>query len=269
MSARERQSLERVVFRGRRGGRLVGVWHHGVGQRGVILCHGMESSKEGLKSVRMAENLAAAGCDVLRFDFSYVGESEGEFLDLTVSGEVEDLAGAWQFARQRVAGPLGIVGSSLGGTVALLFAAQEADVAALATIAAVAVPGRLARRLSAEERLQWQRDGVYPVYGVPLRYGFLEDVEALDVLAAVRRIQCPLLVTHGTDDEIVPCADGDAIAEAVPSKAALLRYAGADHRFSDAALLDRLLGDIVEWMLARLEADAPGTTLRRAVAERA
>ncbi len=255
------KTVERVSFPSRRGARLAGVWHAGMAPAGVILCHGMESSKEGTKSVRLADTLATAGSHVLRFDFSYVGESDGEFADLTISGEVEDLAGAWQFARQRVDGPIGIVGSSLGGTVALLFAAAEPEVAAVATIAAVATPGRFARGLSASERQRWRTAGIYDLHGMRLRYGFLEDVERLDVIAAVERIRCPLLVTHGTADSVVPYGDAELIAAHARAPCEVRAYENADHRFSAEPLLDRLLGDIAAWMLPHL---GLGLALRRA-----
>jgi dipeptidyl aminopeptidase/acylaminoacyl peptidase len=192
----------------------------------------------------------------LRFDFSYVGESEGKLEDLTISGEVEDLAGAWGFVRRRVAGAVGIIGSSLGGTVALLFAGEEAQVAAVATIAAVAVPGRRARRLAAAERARWRREGVYEIYGSRLRYAFLEDVERLDVPTVVKRLRCPLLVTHGTEDEVVPFADAKTLARCAGERCELIAYPLADHRFSDPVLLGRLLGDISAWMLRHLDAGA-------------
>ena len=249
------QAVERVVFPSRRGSRLVGLWHAGGGGGGVILCHGMESCKEGTKSIRLAEGFAARGYDALRFDFSYVGESEGEFEDLTISGEVDDLAGAWRCARERLRGPIGIVGSSLGGTVALLFAAAEPAVAALATIAAVADPRRLWRRLPAGACEQWRRDGVYEVYGMRLRSTFLEDAERLDI-ARARRLASAVrsLIAHGTKDDVVPCQDGAAIAAAAAARHRLQLYPGADHRFSPAPeMLDRLLGDIGDWMQQRLE----------------
>lgn len=252
-SAAPSPPIERVEFAGRRGNRLVGLWHHGGGKRAVILCHGMESSKEGTKSVRLAHALAAAGCAALRFDFSYAGESDGEFADLTVSGEVEDLAGAWRFAAARTEGPIGVIGSSLGGTVALLFAAEEPSVAALATIAAVAYTGRFARALSAEQRETWRRDGIYEWQGMRLRPHFLDDVERLDVPCAVKRIRCPLLVTHGTADTVVPSEDAEAIAAGASAAVTLRLYDGADHRFSDPVLLDQLLRDLVSWILTTLE----------------
>ncbi len=250
------EDWERVELRSRRGVGLVGCWHRAGGARAVILCHGMESCKEGDKSVALAQRLAAAGCDVLRFDFSYVGESEGRFEDLTVTGEVEDLAGAWAFLRERVAGPIGIVGSSLGGTVALLFSAQEPRVAALATIAAVAVPGRRARALSAAERREWREYGSHDLHGIRVGSAFLDDIESLDVVGTIQRVECPLLVTHGTDDEVVPVADSSAIAAAVSGPATVKLFQNSDHRFSDPDTRAAMLEQIAVFMMAQLAAAA-------------
>jgi uncharacterized protein len=247
-------TVERVEFPSRRGVRLVGLWHAGRTDCAVILCHGMESSKEGTKAVQLAAEFAAAGCHALRFDFSYVGESEGEFADLTVNGEVDDLAGAWRFVRERIRGPVGIIGSSLGGLVALLFAAEQPEVTAVATIAAVAHPERFGQSLSPEERARWRREGIYEWEGMRLRSSFLEDAESLDVLSAVERIRRPLLLTHGTADAVVPCSDADEIAGRARVNAEVRLYEGADHRFSEPVLLNRLLGDIARWMVARLGA---------------
>jgi dipeptidyl aminopeptidase/acylaminoacyl peptidase len=77
-------------------------------------------------------------------------------------------------------------------------------------------------------------------------------VERLDVPSAVKRIQCPLLVTHGTDDDVVPIADARTIARCAGERCELATYPQADHRFSDPVLLDRLLSDINLWMRRRL-----------------
>jgi len=228
------------------------MWHRGSDDAAVILCHGMESSKDGTKSVRLAEAFAAEGVNALRFDFSYVGESGGNFEDLTITGEVHDLAGAWVFVRQRISGPIAIVGSSLGGTVALMFAAQEPEVAALATIAAPAVPARWAHELSHAERERWHRAGLYEWRGMRLKPTFLDDVEHINVLADVSRIVCPMLITHGTFDDVVPCSDAHLIADHAQCAKTVRIYEGGDHRFSDPLLLESMLEGIVEWMLPRL-----------------
>src|SRR5690348_9408249 len=93
-------TTERIALRSRRGVRLAGVLQHPAapadltGCAMVVLCHGMESTKEGTKHTALAARLGALGYASLRFDFSYVGESEGAFEELTISGEVDDLAGA-------------------------------------------------------------------------------------------------------------------------------------------------------------------------------
>ncbi len=252
-------SEERVGFPSRRGNRLVGIVHAAASARvprgAVILCHGMESTKDGTKHKLLGERLARRGFEVLRFDFSYVGESEGEFEDLSFRGEVEDLAGAWAFFRARVEGPIGILGSSMGGTVALLFAASEPAVAALATIAALADVRRMLAELRPAEIDRWRADGVFSLAGIRLKKSFLEDVETLDVLAACRLIRCPTFVAHGEADRVVPVTDSEAIAAALGGEHRLKIYPGADHRFSKPSDLDEMLADTSEWLATHVGED--------------
>ena len=152
-----------VDLRSRGGGRLAGLLHLPeevaalAGRPAVVLCHGMESTKEGVKHQALAARLAARGYGCLRFDFSYVGESEGSFEDLTISGEVDDLTGACDHLWAEGVGEIGVIGSSLGGTVAVLFAAAEPRVRALVTIAAVARPLGLVERMPPEVVDAWRR----------------------------------------------------------------------------------------------------------------
>ena len=119
---------EKISFTNSRGDTLSGVLHHAEkhpARGAVILCHGMESDKNSEKLVFLSRELARRGVLALRFDFSYVGESSGKFEDITYSGEVEDLKAAYALLRSRHAGKTAILGSSMGGTVALMFAARE------------------------------------------------------------------------------------------------------------------------------------------------
>ncbi len=254
------QAEERVAFPSRRGNRLAGVLHTPAMparmRPGVILCHGMESTKEGTKHRRLGERLASRGIAALRFDFSYVGESEGDFADLTFRGEVEDLGGAWDFLRERVAGSIGVLGSSMGGAVALLFAADEPGVRALATIAAVAHPERILAELRPAELGRWRKEGVVSLGGVRLRSTFLDDVETLDVIAACRKVCCPTFIVHGDADRVVPCSDAAEIADALGGEHEVRIYSGADHRFSRPADLESMLADCQSWLERHLQGDA-------------
>jgi dipeptidyl aminopeptidase/acylaminoacyl peptidase len=252
-------TVERVTFASGRGVRLAGLLHRAAdadlgGRAAVVLCHGMESTKEGTKHQALAARLAARGYACLRFDFSYVGESEGAFEDLTIGGEVEDLAGACAFVRERGAGPLALVGSSLGGTVALLHAAGDPGVRALATIAAVSRPLGIVERLGARAVADWRARGYREEATGRLKRDFLDDLGCHDVLAAARALAAATLVTHGAADAVVPVGDARALYAALPDPKALAITPGCDHRYSDPEQLAALLERIVGWIATHLPA---------------
>src|SRR5439155_26649951 len=148
---------ERVSFTNSRGEILIGILHqplNGMTQGSVILCHGMESNKESRKLVSLSRALAQRGILTLRFDFSYVGESSGKFEDITYSGELEDLGAAFSLILNHSPGRIGVLGSSMGGTLALLFAAEKPTVGALVPIAAPMHPVQLPQRVVTRKQLQ-------------------------------------------------------------------------------------------------------------------
>ena len=151
---------EKILFSNSRGDTLCGVLHHPAKKpaRGsLILCHGMESDKSSEKLLYLSRALAGRGLLTLRFDFTYVGESSGQFSDITYSGEADDLKSAYALVQSRQAGRTAILGSSMGGTVALLFAAREPGVAALATVAAPVHPENFPKRVLTPKQIrQWR-----------------------------------------------------------------------------------------------------------------
>ena len=259
MPQRTEATIERVTMTSRRGLRLAGLLHLPAGRTtpagcpAVILCHGMESTKEGTKHQALAARLTALGYVCLRFDFSYVGESEGRFEDLTISGEVEDLGGAVDFLAGRGVDTFGVIGSSLGGTVAVLFAGGDPRVRALVTIAAVSLPLGILQRMDPAAVETWRRTGVREEGTTGrLRRDFLDDLERVDVIAAARALTAATLVTHGDADQVVPVGDAYALYAALPEPKALAITPGCDHRYSDPAHLDALIDRTVDWMVTRL-----------------
>ena len=248
-----------VTLASRRGVRLAGLLDlppdvSDIGERPtVVLCHGMESTKEGTKHQALAVRFAALGYACLRFDFSYVGESEGAFEDLTVSGEVDDLTGVCDDLRQRGARDPALVGSSLGGTVALLYAATDPGVRALVTIAAVSRPLGIIERLGPAATEAWRRSGYRQEATGRLKRDFLDDLVRHDVLAAARALRAATLVTHGAADDVVPVDDAYALHAALPEPKALAITPGSDHRYSDPVHLEELLDRTVAWITAHLE----------------
>lgn len=253
--------IERLSFPNARGQALAGELHHAPEgmARGiaVVLCHGMESSRSGLKHVRLAGELAARGFPALRFDFAGCGASEGRFEDMTYTREVEDLDAAVSFLANRGVDRLALFGSSMGGAVAFLFAGSDrpaaARVVAVATLAAVARPDRVpSPMLSQATYDRWRHDGHLPLSeGRRVRFTLMEDAQRIDIPAAAARVRAPVLIIHGSADEVVPVGDGrELFASIGHPRRELDVVEGADHRFSDPRHLDGAVLKLVSWLAA-------------------
>jgi uncharacterized protein len=243
---------EKVAFSTSSGKTLAGTLHHSLDEfrRGtVILCHGMDSNRNSEKLVHLGRVLARRGIVTLRFDFAYVGESSEKFADITYSGEVEDLRAACSFMRDRYAGKIGVLGSSMGGTVALLFAAEEPDIAALVAIAAPVHPEAFPRRILNPKQLQrWRERGFTFYNGRRLNLALLEDLETIDVLQAARKVACPVLIIHGEADEVVPVEEAHELNACLSGRKKLMIMKGADHRLSDPVKMQQALTEAVDWL---------------------
>jgi putative redox protein len=209
----------------------------------------MESAKHSQKLIFLAESLAARGILALRFDFRYVGDSSGKFADITYSGEVEDLQAAYEFMQSRRSGKTVIFGSSMGGTVALLFAAQEASVAAVVILAAPGHPENFPKRILTPEQLQRWRERGYTLYhGKRLNVSLLDDLERLNVPEAARRIRCPVLILHGDADEVVPVDEAYELHESLTSPKMLSIFKATDHRFSNPEIMRQAMTQALDWL---------------------
>jgi dipeptidyl aminopeptidase/acylaminoacyl peptidase len=243
---------EKIGFRNNRGETLSGVIHHprsSLAGGAVILCHGMDSNKNSEKLVRLAAELARRGMLALRFDFAYVGESSGKFEDITYSGELSDLQSAYGLVKSRRKGKIGIFGSSMGGTVALMLAAREPTVATVVSLAAPLHPEKFpARVLTEAQLLRWRERGYIIYNGQRFNRALLDDLEGIDVPACARRVACPVLILHGDADTIVPVEEAYELYGCLAQEKRLTILSGADHRFSNPETMQRALAETVDWL---------------------
>jgi len=249
-------ATERIEFPSRRGNLLVGDLHRSANDNGrwLVLCHGMESTRGGTKQTAIVERFVPKGYTVLRFDFSFVGDSEGEYEDLTVSGEVDDALGALDFVHQfGGATDCTLVGSSLGGLVALLAATRAQHVVSrVATIAPVADAHIFTRDLTPDAIATWRSRGRRRVGSNFLRPTFLDDVLTLDAPRAFSQLTLPILVLHGDDDTVVPPAHAELVARHARGPVIIKRFAGVGHRFEEPGALPKLLDALQEWLKAEV-----------------
>ncbi|MFQ5914172.1 MAG: alpha/beta hydrolase [Nitrospinota bacterium] len=224
------------------------------GPPGVLVCHGMLSNKDSRKHQRFAQQLTAHGFLVLRFDFSFVGDSGGKLEEMTFTGEVEDLQSAVSFMRTRTGGPIGLIGSSMGSAVGVLYAAQDPGVDALVLMASLARPGNH----NPEEAARFQAQGYIETPLGKIGLGLLEDARRQDVLGAIAKIQAPVLLIHGERDELIAvkeamdlfCAAGAAGAGG--GKKSIHIIGDADHRFSREEHVEECARLIVDWFRRHL-----------------
>jgi putative redox protein len=244
-------SCERVEFPSRRGNLLIGDIHRVAPTTGrwLVLCHGMESSRGGTKQTAIVDRFTPQGYNVLRFDFSFVGDSEGEYEDLTVGGEVDDALGALDFVHEFDVSQCILIGSSLGGLVALLAAAQAPNlVSAIALIAAVADARIFTDGLTEKAIADWRTRGRRRVGSGFLKPAFLDDVLRIDAARAMQSLVMPVLVMHGDADNVVPVAHAELIRSSVAGPCAVEIFGGVGHRFEEPGALESLLSVLAAWL---------------------
>ncbi|MEM2816626.1 MAG: alpha/beta fold hydrolase [Candidatus Bathyarchaeia archaeon] len=235
-------NVERVIFYSE-GFRLVGNLHKPHKRAPCIIgLHGLESDKDGGKWPVMAEAFCKAGFAFLRFNFRGCGhdseKSEGNFEDTCLTTRIADYRAAVKFLAENGGIDLdriGAVGSSFGGMIAI--AAQEKTVKALTTLAAPYTMPAISRV-----------NGEYLILpsGNRLKKSFYEDLSRYDLLEVISRAP-PILIIHGSHDQIVPVEHALRLYEHTPALKKLEIVAGADHVFSKQEHLNRVINLSVEW----------------------
>ena len=187
----------------------------------VICSHGLFSSKESSKFIAMAEQLAGEGFVAIRYDHRGCGVSEGKIEETTVSDRLKDLDSIIRFIGQRfsITRRIGLFGSSMGGYISLLKAAQVPPVSA---VVVWATPFKLGgtRRDDNEEG--------YPL----LEESFYEDLNNHKLLEIIGRIK-RCFVLHGQKDELVPVWHSNKIYENLADPKKIEIFPRGDHRFTD------------------------------------
>jgi putative redox protein len=172
----------------------------------ALFAHCFTCGKDVLAARRIAAALAAKGVAVLRFDFTGLGSSEGDFANTTFSSNVADLVGAADHLRNVRKGPAILIGHSLGGAAVLAAAAQIPDAKAVVTIAAPSDPAHVAGLFADRiEDIRKQGKVEVSLAGRPfqIRREFLDDIGEHNLMAHVAKLHKALLVMHAPTDDTV------------------------------------------------------------------
>ena len=198
----------------------------------ALFAHCFTCSKDSRAAKRMAEALAARGIALLRFDFTGLGSSEGDFANTDFSSNVDDLVAAADHLRRTHRAPSLLIGHSLGGAAVLAAAGRVPEAKAVATIAAPADPGHIADLLGDRtDAIREHGEGEVVLGGRPfrIRREFLDDIAEQNLLAAVGRLRKPLLVMHAPADRVVPIDSATQIFLAARHPKSFVSLDDADH----------------------------------------
>ncbi len=234
----------------------------------ALFAHCFTCTKDILSARRIAETLVEAGMAVLRFDFSGLGNSEGDFANSNFTSNVADLVHAANYMRDQGRPIDLLIGHSLGGAAVLEAAGQVAEAKAVATIGAPFDPGHVAHHF-ADHIHEIEQDGEAEVELSGRRFRvkkqFLDDIRSQTIHDAVSQLRKALLVLHAPRDEVVSVTNATEIFTAAKHPKSFISLDDADHllrKRADAVYVGHAIAAWASRYLDMQPALAPRTGLR-------
>ena len=202
----------------------------------ALLAHCFTCSKDLTALHNISRELNISGFAVLRFDFTGLGESEGDFADTNFSSNMDDLLEAAHFLEQNYQAPALLVGHSLGGTAVICASVQLPSVKAVATIGAPFDPKHV-QHLFEKDIEVIEKEGVAEVKiggrSFTVKKQLLEDIRAQGLTEKLAHLDRALLVLHSPQDLTVPIENAAKSYAAARHPKSFISLDGADHLLSD------------------------------------
>jgi len=226
----------------------------------VLFAHCFTCSKDLRAAGWLSRRLVERGLACLRFDFTGIGESEGDFAATNFSTNLDDLVAAAGALRERVPRPLVLVGHSLGGAAVLAAAGRIPDAVLVATLAAPADTGHFRDTLLRNTPgLAETGAGEISLGGQRFRIGraLLDDLADHRLGDAVAALGRPLLIFHSPADRTVGIAQAHRLFDLARHPKSLIALPGADHLLMDDPRDADLVADVVAAWARRLVPASP------------
>jgi putative redox protein len=204
----------------------------------ALFAHCFTCSKLTKAAVRIADELAHRGIAVLRFDFTGLGASEGDFAETTFSSNVADLVSAAGFLRDEYEAPTLIIGHSLGGAAVLAAAGDIPEIRAVVTIGAPFSPSHVSHLFSAGiEEIHEKGQAVITIGGrkFSIRREFVTDLAEQPQTERIAHLKRDLLVMHAPGDTYVGIENAAQIFQAAKHPKSFISLDQADHLLTNEA----------------------------------
>lgn len=257
---------EKLTFAGHSGADLAALFDKPSGPilATAIFAHCFTCSKDIMAAKRISQRLASAGIAVLRFDFTGLGHSEGEFSNTDFTSNVDDLIKAAEHM-QGAGHPISLlVGHSLGGAAVLKAAGEIASVKAVVTIGAPSDPTHVAANFSNhidEIRENGSAEVSLAGRGFTITKEFLDDIASAKLLPAVTKMKKALLVLHSPMDETVSIDNAAEIFVAAKHPKSFITLDNADHLLSRPADAQYAADVIATWVARYLDLPKPAAPI--------
>ncbi len=225
----------------------------------ALFAHCFTCSKNLKAASGIARALTDAGIGVLRFDFTGLGQSDGEFAETNFSSNVADLLAAVDYLEARHGAPQILVGHSLGGTAVLEAAADVPSAVAVCTIGSPAEPAHVLHLLSgsaAELEARGEADVELGGRSFRIRKQFIDDLEARNLPGTIGSLRKALLVMHAPLDDVVDIDNASRLFVAAKHPKSFVSLDDADHLLS-RELDSRYAGRVLAAWASRFLPDEP------------
>ena len=216
----------------------------------AICCHCFTCSKDTLTSYRISKAMAEKGCATLRFDFTGLGGSEGDFSKTGFSSNVADVLAAIEYLREHYQAPALLIGHSLGGTAILEAAIQTGDVKAAATIASPSQPDHVLHHFG--HALTMLEQGIPSSIEVAGEYydiepEFIEDLRSYDMQQRLGQLNKPALIFNIINDALVNKNNATELNDWIKGNSEIITLENSDHLLSKRQDTDLVANTIIEW----------------------
>ena len=216
----------------------------------AVFAHCFTCSKNVKAATQVSRGLAEFGVAVLRFDFTGLGNSEGDFANTNFSSNVADLVDASFALQKQYDAPSLLIGHSLGGAAALLAAAEIGSIRAVATIGAPSEPAHV-ERLIGDTTAETHDDGSATIRlgGRELRLGsqYVDDLKSNRLAESMPALRKPVLIFHSPIDSIVSIDNARRLYESAKHPKSFVSIDGADHMLGDPEDAQFVAATLAAW----------------------